>query len=259
MPYHHFIRAPILLCLLVVSCSSIDNNKGYKDKGVQETEQEAAEDLKTISDELIALVEPSTTEAAAIEKSAQTESIVNSKQVSDKNINIYLEQENQLMANVSAEVILQYQQGVTAMGKKQWQQANNFFEQVILAQPKLSGAYVNKALIAMAQSKMIIAQFQIDKALKINNLNPYAHNIQGQLARLKGDFVKAEESYLTALKLWPNYAEVHWNLAVLLELYRGRYSEAKNYYLSFLQLKPEDSQVKRSIAGLEIKMARLEK
>jgi len=248
----------VSLCLFLFSCSSATNKAPDTDNSSQE-DVSNKQDLKAMSDEIIALVEPDLAEAPNQEDKHQTNIESTNKLATEKNKNLYLEQQSQLMVNVSKELIKSYQSAVTAMEKEQWQFANKLFDQVISSHPQLSGAYVNKAIIAMAQNKMIIAQFQIDKALKVNKNNPYAYNIQGQLARLKGDFVKAEQSYLKALTIWPNFAQVHWNLAVLLELYRGRYFDAKVYYLSFLQLKPEDEKVKRSIAGLDIKIARARK
>ena len=243
------------LSLFLFSCSSIPDKDTENTSG-EEVKEINAEDLKTMSDEIISLVEPNSSENS-VNQQLDDNSV--NKVVIIENKNLYLAQESQLTANISKDIMAKYKQALAAMDKKEWPLANELFDQVIYSQPKLSGTYVNKALIAMAENKMIIAQFQIDKAIKANNINPYAYNIKGQLSRLNGDFIKAEQSYNKALSIWPNFAEVHWNLAVLLELYRGRYAEAKVYYLSFLQLRPEDEKVKRSIAGLDIKIARARK
>lgn len=242
-----------LLLSLLMSCSSSTNDTDEN----QEVAVSEVEELKAISDELVAMVETKTSDNKKIMTNKDV-NVASDKTVAKavKNKNLYLEQQTILTEYLPKIVHDDYQQALMAMSKKDWEKANVLFDKIILKQPQLSGVYVNKSLIAMARNKKVIAQFQITKALNTNKLNPYAHNIQGQLSRLAGDFNKAEQSYLTALNIWPDYAEVHWNYAVLLELYRGRFLDAKSYYLSFQQLLPDDEQVKRSIAGLDIKIAR---
>ena len=67
---------------------------------------------------------------------------------------------------------------------------------------------------------------------------------------------EAENYYRKALDIWPQYPEAQMNLAILLELYRGRFLEARKYYLSYLTQVPEDQQAQRWLAGLDIKIKR---
>ena len=87
-------------------------------------------------------------------------------------------------------------------------------------------------------------------------MNPYAYQMKGRVARLTGDFEQAEKSYLKALDIWPEYPEAQVNLAILLELYRGRLLDARKYYSSYLELQADDQQVQRWLAGVEIKIKR---
>ncbi|MCJ8319405.1 MAG: tetratricopeptide repeat protein [Colwellia sp.] len=253
-----FSNCCLFFLLFLVSCTSV-NEKAENSQNVKNnkkiTNKERNDDIKIISNELIALVE------STPENGTQTRELNKLDEIGvvlKKNNNLYLEQISTLTINVPEKTNKNYQQALIAMKNKDWQSANHLFDQVIVAEPKLSGSYVNKSIIAMAQNKMIIAQFNIERAIRANPLNPYAYNLQGQLSRLKGDFILSEKSYLKALSIWPDYPEVHWNYAVLLELYRGRYFDAKTYYLSYQKLLPDDKLVKRSIAGLEIKIARAE-
>jgi tetratricopeptide (TPR) repeat protein len=171
-------------------------------------------------------------------------------------INLYLQQQANEPVTVPANVLKDYQQAISLMKDKKWQQAQSLFDQVILAQPQLSGSYVNKAIIAKHQGKLIEAQVLLDKAITANNLNLYAHHLQGKVYRLQGQFDKAETSYLAALAIWPDFAEAHASMGVLLELYRGRLLDAHGYYRSYLLLNSDDEEVKRWQAGLEIKIKR---
>jgi tetratricopeptide (TPR) repeat protein len=171
-------------------------------------------------------------------------------------INLYLQQQANSPLVIPANVLKNYQQAISLMKDKKWQQAQLLFDQVILAQPQLSGSYVNKAIIAKQQGKLIEAQVLLDKAITVNKLNLYAHHLQGKIYRLQGQFDKAEQSYLAALAIWPDFAEAHASMAILLELYRGRLLEAHGYYHSYLLLNSDDEEVKRWLAGLEIKIKR---
>jgi tetratricopeptide (TPR) repeat protein len=170
--------------------------------------------------------------------------------------NRYLEQKQERLANVPAYVIAKYKQALTLMKNKQWRKAEVLFNQVLMAQPQLAGAYVNKALIALQKKEFNRANKQLDKALAVNPINPYAYQIKARIARLNGHFDQAENSYLKALAIWPEYPEAQLNLAILLELYRGRLLDARKYYMSYLLLQWDDKQVQRWLAGVEIKIKR---
>ncbi|WP_445777425.1 tetratricopeptide repeat protein [Shewanella sp.] len=170
--------------------------------------------------------------------------------------NVYIEQASQRLADIPASVLSQYQQAIEQMKNQQWQTANTLFDKVITAQPQLSGAYVNKAIIAINQQQLIQADALLDQAIAVNNSNPYAHQIKANIARLQGQYAQAEQGYLTALSLWPQYPQAQLNLAILLELYRGKLLQARQYYMAYLANQPNDEQAKRWLAGVDIKIQR---
>jgi len=171
-------------------------------------------------------------------------------------INLYLQQQLDKPIVIEEAVQRDYQQALILMKEKKWQQAQTLLGQVILKQPTLSGSYVNKAIIAKQQGKLDEAQSQLAKAIEVNNLNLHAHHLQGQIYRLQGEFESSEQSYLAALAIWPDFSEAHASMAILLELYRGRLLDAYKHYRAYLTLKPNDEEVQRWLAGLEIKIKR---
>ncbi|QHS12837.1 tetratricopeptide repeat protein [Shewanella sp. Arc9-LZ] len=191
--------------------------------------------------------------------SLNTKSVNNSTSISagsTDNRNMYLEQASQRLADVPTSVLSQYQQAISQMKNQQWQAANSLFDKVIVAEPQLSGAYVNKAIIAINQQQLDQADALLAKAIAVNNSNPYAHQIKANIARVQGQYAQAEQGYLTALTLWPQYPLAQLNLAILLELYRGKLLQARQYYLAYLANQPNDEQAKRWLAGVEIKIQR---
>ena len=202
------------------------------------------ETLKTLSSDIVDMVN---TEGQRV---TQNKDPINNAQ----HQNLYLKQQKILLANINTELVNKYQQAVSFIAKKDYQKADVLLDEIILAAPKLSGVYVNKAVIAYQQNKN--AEYWLDKAIAVNKLNPYAHNFKGLLQRQKGNFIQAKQSYLNALASWPDFTEAHLNLAILLELYRGQLLQARMHYQAYLKLKPDDKKVQAYLAGLDIKIKR---
>jgi tetratricopeptide (TPR) repeat protein len=233
----------VLILLLLQGCSNITED-------VSETEKQTPETLGTLSKDLTDLVDLTPGNSKLL---SGEDGMIKSSQ---SNKNGYLEQKQARLANVPAYVITKYKQALTLMKNREWLKAEQLLDQVLVIQPQFSGAYANKALIAIQQKDFSRANEQLDKALIANPMNPYAYQIKGRIARLSGDFEQAEKSYLKALDIWPEYPEAQVNLAILLELYRGRLLDARKYYSSYLLLKADDQQVQRWLAGVEIKIKR---
>jgi len=216
---------------------------------VTESKKQSPSDLNTLSKDIIDMVDVSSDEQKL------TEDITPIK-LSENKRNLYSEQALQRLINVPEKIIKQYQQALDFMKVQKWASAEKLFDEILLEHPQLSSVYVNKALIGIALNDVIRASDCIEKALLVNSINPYAHQLKGRISRLNGQFEQAEKSYLEALKIWPQYLEAQVNLAILLELYRGRLLDARRHYLSYLALQPNDEQVLRWLAGIEIKIKR---
>lgn len=241
-----------LLMLLISACSSTP---------VQEKNVDESGDLKNMSKNITDLVE-----LPQNKKTVQIQSPnINLQSVSDTN-NAYLEQEARLMSGVPNDVIATYQQALILMEQQKWFEASALFDQVIAKQANFSGSYVNKALILQELSKkeqgdkkttqLNASELLIDKAISVNPLNPYAQNLKGKMQQDKGLFKQAEQRYAKALFIWPSYAQAQLNMAILLELYRGKLLDANTYYSAYLQRNINDKQVQRWQAALAIKIKR---
>ena len=237
----------VLGLVLLQGCSSITGNMNEKSN---EAETQTPETLESLGKGITDLVDIPN---ASGELSTDTDNMI---EAANSKRNGYLDQKQQRLANVPSFVITKYKQALTLMTKQEWLKAEKLFNEILVIQPQLSGAYVNKALIAIQQKNFSIANQQLDRALEVNALNPYAYQMKGRVARLTGDFEAAEKSYLKALDIWPEYPEAQVNLAILLELYRGRLLDARKYYSSYLELQADDQQVQRWLAGVEIKIKR---
>ena len=240
------------LCVLMMSMSlfacSINNTSKQPENHKASS---ANEDLQSISDDITDMV------AIEVTPTPEENSVLNTNgKIRPIGTNKFAEQEKAKLSGIPIIVIDDYKKAIVYMQDKDWQSAEKIFDRIIIEQPQLSGSYVNRALISKERQQYPLAHEFIDKAISVNELNPYAHHLKGQLSKLDGDFSQAERSYLKALSIWPDYTEVQLSMAVLLELYRGRLLDSFNYYQSFLKLQPADTQVQRWFAGLKIKMKR---
>lgn len=183
------------------------------------------------------------------------------------NKNSYLEQEARLLSDVPKEVVTTFKQAVMLMEKQKWQKAFSLFDDVIAKQDNLSGSYVNQALILKKlselekdeekqQQHLFKSEALIDAAINANSLNPYAWHLKGQLLQDKGKFTEAEKSYAEALSIWPSFPQAQLSMAILLELYQGKFQQAYVHYAAYLLTQGDDKQVRRWQAALAIKIKR---
>lgn len=116
----------------------------------------------------------------------------------------------------------------------------------------LSGPLVNQGLIHYHQGDLEKAEDVLQKALSINASNPYIHNTLGVILRNRGEFSEARRHYEQAITLAPTYAQAHFNLAILAELYLQDLVLALDHYRVYqtLQRHP-DTTVENWILDLE--------
>ncbi len=102
--------------------------------------------------------------------------------------------------------------------------------------PMYSGPLVNEGLIYLKLGKYGSAMKTLQAAVLTNPKNPYAWNALGVALRYEGYFDDARKSYEQALKLDPDYARAHFNLAVLAELYLQDLPLALEHYQRYQAL-----------------------
>ena len=87
------------------------------------------------------------------------------------------------------------------------------------------------------------------EALRLRPDYAEAHNNLAILLRARGDQAGAAEHYRAALHLRPDYPEAHYNYALLLEL-GGRFTGAVEHYREALRVRPEYVDAHHSYANL---------
>ncbi len=119
--------------------------------------------------------------------------------------------------------------------------------------PGLAGPLLNLALAEARNGDEQAARALLEQATTVCTSCGPVWNELGILDRRQGQFAAAEQAYLRAIGLEPDYAPAYYNLAVLYELYIPRPDLALENYDRFLQLggtSAEDQDVQKWAADL---------
>ena len=161
-------------------------------------------------------------------------------------------------AEISAATRSSFAAATAAMRAQQWREAETQLQQIARAQPQLSGAHLNLALLYAQTDRNSDAEAEFKQAIAVNADNLQARDQYGIWLRTQGRFKDAETIYLQTLQRQSAHADTHLNLGVLYDLYLGRPAQALEHYQQYLALKGEDEQatrVKSWVADLERRKA----
>lgn len=113
----------------------------------------------------------------------------------------------------------EYQVALAEMKSGNLQGALDIFKTLSVQYPLLSGPVVNQGIILRKQGKLKEAKKLLQDALFKKYQNPYLLSELGAINRELGHFKQAKQSYLSAIRIEHAYANAHYNLAVLADLY----------------------------------------
>jgi Tfp pilus assembly protein PilF len=153
---------------------------------------------------------------------------------------------------VSREALSRFEKANAAIEKKQWQEAEKQLSWLVENYPRLSGPYLDLALVYRQTRQQEKSADYFSKAIETNPTNLVAYNQYGIFLREQGEFQAAQEQYLKALAVWEPYADTHRNLGVLNDLYLGNKEAALRHYYRYQELTfGKDRLVAAWIADLE--------
>lgn len=118
------------------------------------------------------------------------------------------------------------------------------------------GVLTNLATTYFKQKKNDQAKQVCTDAINSNTSIPEIHNILGLIAVEDKDFPKAEAEYLKAIKLNKNFANAHYNLALLYDIYFQDIPKAYTQYEKYLALMPDDGETKSWVDQLQYSLDR---
>jgi len=140
-------------------------------------------------------------------------------------------------AKVIDTVALQeYQNALTYLDQGKLSEANKLLTSIVEKHPDLAAPLYNLGLISEEQNDQDGAEHYYSQAIKADSKYYLALNNLGVIARSKGQFNEASEYYSKGLEAAPDNPDLHYNLAVLNEIYLHDYAKAIKHYERYLTL-----------------------
>jgi len=148
-----------------------------------------------------------------------------------------------------------YMEALGFMAEQAFDKAEVLFSELLKTQPKLTGAYVNLAVIKKHDKQVEQAEQLLSQALSINPNFIEALLQQALIYQDRGEFDKAEDLLRRAEAIAPDHPLVNYNLGVLYELYLQDYPLAIKHYQRYVSVSKADDveTVQRWIMLLERK------
>lgn len=139
-----------------------------------------------------------------------------------------------------------YQQGLDALGIRDYDNAKIIFTQFIDKYPDMAGAYVNLALIAYREENSQATESLVTQAISLNPSQAQAYHLRAQLHLENGDIKKAQDDYIEAITIKPDYRIAHYNLALLYDIYLQDIEQAIEQYSIYLSLPGKEDEATKN-------------
>lgn len=131
---------------------------------------------------------------------------------------------------------IEYDKAIVLLKKKQPNKAKPILDKLAISNPDIAVIFVNLSLISFNKKDYENAKKYSQHALSINNKSASANNLLGLIAVKQGRFKQAEKHYLEAIKLKPNYANAHYNIALMYDIYFHDLAQSIKHYKQYLEL-----------------------
>ncbi|MCP4491387.1 MAG: tetratricopeptide repeat protein [Gammaproteobacteria bacterium] len=139
-----------------------------------------------------------------------------------------------------------YKLGLEALALRDYARAKRLFSNFIKSNPSMSGAYINLALIAFREDDFSDVSKLLDQAITLNPIQAQAYHLRAHL-HLKNSAIKlALKDYLKAIELIPDYANAHYNLALLYDIFLQEIALAIDHYTIYLSLLDKEDEKTRN-------------
>ncbi len=133
----------------------------------------------------------------------------------------------------------------------EYEKAIELLEKVKKGSQKNSAPYINIAMAYEKTGEIQKAEENLKQALTINPEHPVANNEYALLYRKTGRYAEARQLYERVVERYPEFMPARKNFGILCELYLDDASCALAQYEEYIQVNPDDGDVKLWIAALK--------
>ena len=134
----------------------------------------------------------------------------------------------------------EYQQAITLIDNGQLDEADSLLVKLADKYPDLAAPLYNLGVISEAKKDVDGAIGFYNQAIEADKRYYLAYNNLGVIARSQGNFDQALNYYRNGLTIAPDNRELHYNMAVLNEIYLHDYAKAIEHYELYLALFDEN-------------------
>lgn len=154
------------------------------------------------------------------------------------------------IVDVDSDVEDDFDLALVQLKNEKYDEAIVLLEKVIAKEKRLPAPFVNLGMAYNKKGDFKKAEQNLLWALKIKLTHPVANNQLGLLYRKKGRFNDARKAYTNALTEYPDNLSILKNLGILCEIYMRDLPCALKQYEHYLSLRPNDKTMKIWLADL---------
>ncbi|MGQ9424425.1 tetratricopeptide repeat protein [Gilvimarinus sp. F26214L] len=144
------------------------------------------------------------------------------------------------MAMMSPQALRQYQEALGLLETGDHAGAASRLTKLADKHPSHPGTWINLATALYHLGEVDDALESVNRAEQLQPDVPAVHNLLGLLAQENGEYANAEHHFLKALKLDPESAYAHYNLALLYDLFYQDVAAALPHYEHYLSFSEAD-------------------
>lgn len=144
----------------------------------------------------------------------------------------------------------EFERALAALKAGRTAEAEQGFGEVLRTADGFAPAHADLGLLYYRTGRTEQAAAALGRAIALDP-RPAYYNQLGIAYRALGRFAEARQAYEAALRNDPNYANAHYNLGILCDLYLNDWPSALAHYARYQALAPEDGQVAKWIIDLK--------
>jgi tetratricopeptide (TPR) repeat protein len=143
---------------------------------------------------------------------------------------------SEALSSIPTSVQRDYEKAAQAFRTGDYAAAEVGFTRFVEQHPEFSNAYVNLAILMDHRGDSEAAIHLLRHAIEVDSRNIVALNRLGVIYRQRGEFAAAEQAWMEATRIEPDYAYAWYNLGVLYDLYLQDLTAALDHYQRYQEL-----------------------